>query len=91
MLSSYGAPLMWVSSSTNSLTLAKQAITDGVALNMGLTYVDAINSLQKKSIELWQTFWDSSSESRGFYLHSVMPRIGCTLNHGFMTVGYIEG
>ena len=29
-------------------SLAKQAITDGVALNMGLTYVDAINSLKKK-------------------------------------------
>ena len=58
-------------------SLAKQAITDGVALSMGLTYVDAINSLKKKSIELWQKFWDSSSESRGFYLHSVMPRIGC--------------
>ena len=28
-------------------SLAKQAITVGVALNMGLTYVDAINSLKK--------------------------------------------
>ena len=44
---------------------------------MGLIYVDAINSLKKKSIEVWQKFWDTSSESRGFYLHSVMPKIGC--------------
>ena len=37
-------------------SLAKQAITDGVALNMGLTYVDAINSLKKNLLNCGKHF-----------------------------------
>ena len=70
-------------------SLAKQAITDGVALNMGLTYVDAINSLKKNLLNCGKTF-GTPLQNRGVSICTLScPELD--VNHGFMTVGYIEG
>ena len=78
---------MCVSSPTNLLTLAKHAISDGVALNNGPHLLLIV--LKKNLLNCGKNF-GSPLQSRGVSI-STLSSPELDVNHGFMTVGYIEG